>query len=320
MISGDILRVGFTMNNYPYESNLINQYRSNQNPSEIHAQSAYLTRFFEKYLIEKAMSTIVWEGLPEHWEYNYFIYTLYLGGYLGIFDTDAYGVIPQWGSLAGDIDIWLQPKEFIPASVKESWSGKRFVLGRDCEILRLQPNYSGIWDIISTYSNILALSYESAGINLLNSKIGYIFAAESQNVAESYKKMMDDLLSGRPAAVVSRKLFRDDGKLAYDVLVNDLNKIYIQSEILSDMAAWDARFNAEIGIPNTNIQKKSGISPEEVSANNADTRAKAEIWLEQINRDLEKINNHFELQITARLRYGGGNYGNMGDSINLGTL
>ena len=290
----------------PVPTNYIDLYRSNLNPSEIHAKNAYLTRFFEKYLIEKAMSVIEFDGLPETWEKNYFLYTLYLGGYIGVFNTDDFGLICNYGSLSGELDIWYQPKKFIVFNPALRDYHGSYDIWEDVGLIRLQPNYSGIWDIISVYSDIMALSVESAGINLMNSKFAYIFAADSPAMAQSFKAVMDDVLSGRPASFADKKLFDENGKLRYDMILSRPKDVYIQGEILNDLCAWDARFNTEIGIPNVNIAKQSGVSAEEVMANNQDTRAKAIIWLEQINEDLKRVNAMFGTNITARLRFEGG--------------
>lgn len=290
----------------PVPTNYIDLYRSNLNPSEIHAKNAYLTRFFEKYLIEKAMSVIEFKGLPETWEKNYFLYTLYLGGYIGVFRTDDYGVICNYGSLSGELDIWYQPKKFMVFNPALKEYHGYYDIWEDVGLIRLQPNYSGIWDIISVYSDIMALSVESAGINLINSKFGFVFACDSPAMAQSFKAIIDDVLSGRPATFADKKLFNEDGKLSYDMILGKPKDVYIQGEILNDLCAWDARFNTEIGIPNVNIAKQSGVSAEEVMANNQDTRAKAIIWLEQIREDLKRVNEMFDLNISAKLRFGGG--------------
>lgn len=289
----------------PVPTSYIDLYRSNLNPSEIHAKNAYLTRFFEKYLIEKAISVIEFEGLPETWEKNYFLYTLFLAGYLGVFDTDDAGTICNYGSLSGEYNIWYQPtifRVFNPAL--KNWTNTEYTIGEDCELIRLQPDYTGIWDIVSVYADIMALSVESAGINLMNSKFAYVFAAENQAMAQSFKAVMDDVLSGRPASFADKKLFDENtGKLKYDMILQHPKDVYIQGQILADLCAWDARFNTEIGIPNVNISKESGVSAEEVNANNIDTQSKATVWLEQVRDDLNKVNNMFELNISAKLRY-----------------
>ena len=69
------------------------------------------------------------------------------------------------------------------------------------------------------------------------------------------------------------------------------------------MAKWDARFNTDIGIPNVNIAKQSGVGSQEVLANNVDTKSKCEVWRESIQQGLDQANKLFGLNMSVRLRW-----------------
>ena len=62
-------------------------------------------------------------------------------------------------------------------------------------------------------------------------------------------------------------------------------------------------FNTDIGIPNVNIAKASGVTDSEVRSNNVDTQSKCKIWLETIQDGLDKVNDMFGLDIRASLRF-----------------
>ena len=69
------------------------------------------------------------------------------------------------------------------------------------------------------------------------------------------------------------------------------------------MAKIDSRFNTEVGIPNVNIAKASGVSDSEVQSNNVDTRSKCALWLETMKEGVQKVNDMFGLDISVELRF-----------------
>ena len=73
-----------------------------------------LSRFFQKYLLQKAISVFKWK-LPENWSADYFLYTLYMWGYVAIINTDKFGVIPQGCGLRG-FDVFYRPTHAVIAN------------------------------------------------------------------------------------------------------------------------------------------------------------------------------------------------------------
>lgn len=91
----------------PYLYDYVNCANSIVSPSTVHAERTATNRFFERYLLQKAISVFKWD-IPEKWSKNYFLYVLYCWGFISIVRTDKYGVIPQACSLRG-YDIFYQP-------------------------------------------------------------------------------------------------------------------------------------------------------------------------------------------------------------------
>ena len=115
--------------------------------------------------------------------------------------------------------------------------------------------------------------------------------------------MYDQMNEGNPAVFADRKLFMEDGSPAWDTFQNNLKQNYIAKDILEDMTKIDARFCTEIGIPNVNMAKESGVTDNEVEANNIDTKTKASLWLETIRDGLDKSNELFGLNMSVDFRY-----------------
>lgn len=285
----------------PESYDYINAYNRQYKPSTIHVKNTGLSWYFKRYLIQKIISVFKFEGIPESWAKDYFLYTLFVFGYCAVINTDKYGVIPQHCTLSG-YNIFYRPNRAIITNplFKRTITAR---IGKDTELIRMAPDWCGVWDIVEYYADLMALTSETIAVNLINSKFSYVFAAEDKTSAESLKKLYDQIASGEPAAFADKKLFTDDGDPSWYLFVQNLKQNYIAGDLLEDLAKIDSRFNTEIGIPNVNIAKASGVGAAEVMANNVDTQSKAELWLETIRDSLTKVNNMFGLNISVSLRF-----------------
>ena len=289
------------LNGLPASYDYINFYNASMDPSTVHVKNTGLSNFFSRYLIQKAISAFEWKGIPENWHMNYFLYVLFVFGYISVIETDKYGIIPQHCGLYG-YDVMYQPTHATIANpLLQGIRNPR--IGKECEIIKLTPDYGGIWDLVSFYADMLALSAETAGVNLVNSKLSFIFFAKNKAAAESFKKLYDQVASGQPAAVIDKDLLDENGNLSWQQFNQNLQQNYISGQILQDMVQWDCRFNTEIGIPNTNIAKLSGVSDREVEANSINTEAKALLWEETLKKGVEAVNRMFGTNISVRYKY-----------------
>lgn len=301
----------------PAAYDYINIYNSVRQPSTVHCKNANLTWYFKRYLLQKIISVFEFKGLPETWAKDYFLYVLFINGYVAIINTDKFGVIPQHCSLHG-YDVFYRPTNAVIANpLLRGLLQPR--IGEECELIRMQPDYCGCWDIVEVYADMLALALEGLGVNLVNSKFAYIFGAEDKAAAESFKKLYDNIQKGDPAVFTGKELFNEQGELGIQLLTQNLQQNYIAGDILDDMAKIDSRFNTDIGIPNVNIAKASGVSQSEVDSNNIDTRSKCELWLETMRDGVEKVNKMFGLDISVALRFKEEAQGN-GNAFDLRTV
>lgn len=286
-------------NPFPYD--FIMRYNATRSPSTVHCHNTGLVNYFVRYLVQKLISVFEFSGIPDSWALNYFQYVLTCRGYVGIIDTDEFGVIPQECGLGG-FNIFYQPR-FITVENPLLPGFERPVIGESCEVIKMQPDYGSAMDLITTYADLMALCLESAGVNLLNSKLSFAFAAANKTQAESFKKMYDKLASGEPAVFVDKNLFNEDGSRNWDVFYQNLKNNYVTSDILNDMKTLEDQFNTAIGIPNANTQKRERMITDEVNANNVDTESKVALWLETMKRDIRKVNDMFGLELDVRYRF-----------------
>ena len=284
-----------------FDYDFINRYNAHIKPSAVHSQENATAWYFRRYLIQKIISVYEFNGVPENWSKNYFLYTLFILGFCSVVRTDKYGVICQQCGLQG-YNIYYQPTEAVISNpLLTGILTPR--IGIECELVKMQPDYGSCWDIVSYYADLLALATESLAVNITNSKLAYVFACQDKTVAESFKKMFDQINEGNPAVFADKKLFDDNGDPLWTTFQNNLKQNYVAGDMLDDMLKIDARFCTEIGIPNVNLAKKSGVTDNEVESNNIDTKSKAALWLETIQESLDKVNDMFDLDISVKFRF-----------------
>ena len=276
----------------------INLYNASRSPSTVHVKNSRLRNYFRKYLMQKAISVFKWQ-LPDEWDKDYFLYTLYGMGFIAILDTDRYGVICQQCA-PGGYNLYYRPSYVIVTN--PLLPTLTLNIDRDCVLVKLQPDYSSICDIVGYYADQLALASEAMGVNLLNTKSGIVFGAESKAQAEAYKKMFDNLSEGDPATVIGKNLLNDDGSPSWFPFVASVKESYVTSDILSDMRKIEAMFDTDIGIPNANTDKRERLISDEVNANNVETATRCELWLETVRKEFEKANAMFGLNLSVDWR------------------
>ena len=288
------------INGAPYYYNYINAETSQVTPSTVHVKDSGLCRYFTKYLLQKAMSVFEWD-LPATWNKDYFLYVLYCWGYVAVVNTDKFGVIPQGCGLKG-YDVFYAPTHAVIANPLLSGILEPRI-GTQCELLKLQPDFSGILDLVGHYAEQMALASQSVSVNLLNSKLSYVFTAKTKALAESLKKMYDQIASGEPAVVIDSRLKNAaDGEETWKSFEQNVGGNYIVTDLLADLRKIEAMFDTEIGIPNANTDKRERLIKDEVNANNIETYSKCALWLENLQDACKRVNDMFGLSISVRWR------------------
>lgn len=283
---------------------MVNIYESKDSPALAHVSDTTLAWFFKRYFIQDVLSIFEFEGMPEEWNKDYFLYTLCMFGRIAVIKTNVYGVIPQYCTLSG-YDIYRAPSKVLVTNPLFSKSIEARI-GEDAALIKMQPDYGGAWDLVEYYASATALASEALAVNLLNSKLAYVFAAENKAVAESFKKLYDKIASGEPAAVVKDKLFDEDGRLRMEIFNQNLKNTFIAAEIQGTIQQFRAEFHTKIGIPNVNIAKASGVGAAEVNANNLEATSLAELWRETIQKGLDMVRELYGINIKVKLRFTGG--------------
>lgn len=262
--------------------------------------------YWERALFQRAASSMIFT-LPEEWKgktKDFFQYVLFRFGYVAVFKKAEYGTIFQPCSLSGQ-DLYYQPVKVLvnnpafPGSIN-------LQIGVDCEILKLSPDYSGIWDVVSYHAEKLALLGSALNMSAINSKIAYVLGAKSKSAATALKKIFDKISEGQSTVVYDKAIENDssvDGEpfVAFDR--KNIKESYLVDQILQDMRTVINNFDCEIGIPVLPQEKKERMITDEANGRIIDGMSRAIIWEETFNSSAEEVNKMFDTKIKVELRY-----------------
>ena len=304
------------MGNAPFFYDYQNAVNSSFQPANQFILSTEMGRFYQRYLLKKALSVFKWE-VPEWWDENYFLYVLYCRGFAAIFDSERFGVIPQACGLVG-YNVFYRPKEVIIANpLLPNITRKPIDVDGGAVLMQLQPDYTGILDLCSHYATKMALASSAIDQNLWHTKISTVFFAGSTAEAESVKKAFDRMSDGDPMVVVNKNLRDADGNLKYEVFNRDVKQSYIISDLIADLRKIEAEFDTRVGIPNANTDKRERLITDEVNANNVETTILSDMWMDSIQDGIRKVKSMFGIELKCERRY---EDANISTGIPMGNL
>ena len=293
------------MPNVPYYYDYINTLESSVQPANQNILNTQTGRFFQRYLLKKALSVFKWT-LPEWWDENYFLYVLYCRGYAAIFDSGKFGVIPQECGLQG-YNVFYRPTNVIIANPLLVIKNRE--IGKDAVLMQLQPDYMGVLDLCGHYAEKMALASSAINQNLWNTKISVVFFAGNDAEQQSIKKAYDRMSDGDPMVVVNKNLRDENGNLKYEVFNRDVKSSYVISDLISDLRKIEAEFDTRIGVPNANTDKRERLIMDEVNANNVETHILCDMWMDSIQDGIKNVKDMFGLDLKCEWRYGDGDLG-----------
>lgn len=276
-------------------------------PSTVKVRNNRAYGFWERSLFQRACSTIIF-NVPDTWEGNikdFLYWCLFRYGFVAVFRTDKLGTVYNPCTLSG-FDFYYQPTRAIIANpaLPESLD---LTIGKDCELIKLTPDYQGIWDIIGYYAGKLAELDTSVNVSILNSKYSWLVGAKNKAAAETMKKAFDSIQKGNPLTVVDAKLPDDPASKDTPFQFLDFGSLkenYILSDLLQDWQTLLNAFDAEVGIPTIPYQKKERMVVSEAESRVVDSTSRSVIWYDTLSNSIAEVNKMFpELQLSAELRY-----------------
>lgn len=258
--------------------------------------------YWARSLFQRLTALIDFEGLPEAapgqygWDKDAFKYGLYMLGYQIIFRSRTYGVVPQPGALTG-FGLQFQPAGAIINTPYFQFD-KELRIGLDCELIRLTPDYSGVYDIVTKYAAELKEIDTSIRSAARNSRLAYVMVASNDKTARTLKAIRERIINGDDA-IIDEKIMRDKANpdtLPWFEWDRDVKNSYILGDLLDARRTTLVDFYREIGVRMLD-DKKERMLTAEVDAGNAETFIRSEVWMESLKESCEKVNIMFGTSI-----------------------
>lgn len=266
--------------------------------------------YWTRSLFQRLQALIDFEGLPEGsedaapdkpvvqyaWDKDAFKFGLFMLGYQIVFRSKTYGVVPQPGSITG-YGLQYQPCGAIINTPFFQFT-RPLKIGVECELIKLAPDYTGVYDIITKYAAELKEIDTSIRSAARNSRLAYAMVARSDKSARALRAIRERVINGDDV-IVDEKISGD--KINPDALPwfqfdRDLKANYILGDLLDARRTTLVDFYREIGVRMLD-DKKERMNLDEVAAGNAETFIRSEVWMETLKESCDKVNDMFELNI-----------------------
>lgn len=264
-------------------------------------------QYWFRSLLQKIDSCLEFKGLPKEWSQDFFLLCLWARGYVAVFESARFGdketgIAFQPCTLSG-YDFYYQPTKAI---VSNPLYQKELEIHKDCEILKLTPDFNGVWDIIDHFATELAEATKGINIGLINAKVPMVVTADSMAESEKLKKVYDKIQAGESLVVWKEDTNHFDTEVMprknpfEDAFMNNYTQTYVVTDLLSDMQTILDQFYMEIGLPVRNYDGKAHMLQAEADMSNAQAQSRVSCWVNTLTESFELINNHYGTNLEVK--------------------
>ena len=269
--------------------------------------------YWERSFFQRCCSIIEFDGLPAAgagqigWDYDAYMYQLFRMGYAVVFRSKKYGMVVQPGTPTG-YGLQYQPRGMNITTPFFNF-GRPLVIGTECGVIKLTPDYRGIWDIITKYAVEMQHAEVAIRQSALNARFAYGAFAKDDKQKRSLELLFQRLANGEPGIIVNTELKRPmdakgtDGG-AYELPImqidRDLSKNFILPELMEFRRTILMDFYRELGIK-VQPDKKERLNVNESQSADAETFNRREVWRICLEKSLDEVNSMYGTNITFKI-------------------
>lgn len=263
--------------------------------------SRFSQDYWERSLFQRMRTLYSIEGLPEagkdqiQIDKDAFLWGLFRAGFLVMFNTKQYGLTFQPGTPAG-VGLQYEPTSMTVCTPYFQFT-RPLLIGEECEVIKMTPDYQGIWDIITKHARELMLQEIAIRQSQINARFAYAIAAKDDNQARTIKAMFERVANGDPYIVYADRmknkgLSGDENQVPWAQLDRDLKKNFILTELLEGRRQILEDFYREIGVP-LPIDKKERVNVAETHIATAEGYNRREVWKQCLEESLDRCNKMY---------------------------
>lgn len=263
--------------------------------------------YWTRSLFQRMTALIDINGAPAYpdqpytWDIDALKYQLFMIGFAVVFESRTYGVIPQPGTITG-FGLQYQPTGAMINSPYFQFT-RPLQIGTECQLIKLTPDFTGLFDVIGKYSTELReidISIKSA---VRNVRLGYTMVADSDKTARSLRAVREKILNGDDAIIdekLTKKRVDGGSDLPWYLFDRDVKQSYVVNDLLEARRDVLVDFYREIGVRMLD-NKKERMLTDEVSAGQAETFIRSEVWAETLKESVKKVNEMYGLDLSITI-------------------
>ena len=295
------------MNYIPFNYEQINMYEATFAPQNVNAENNITTPFWQRMLFQSVMYLYDFT-LPEDWpkeRADLFKWLTFRYGYNIWVDTAKYGLLAQPGTLGG-ISIDYGPSYAIVNNPNLNFAQSHLIIGLDCAVFKLSPDYIGVWDIVTFYAEKMASLSSGVDMSILNGKLAKVFAAKNKSAAQTLKAVEDEIQKGNGLVITNQNLISNGKGHEDDSPIQELDfglprDKYLLTQQLQDLATLYRLFCNEIGLATVPYEKKERMTAYESESTKVESQARCKVWLDNMNESFTDINKLFGTSCSVKL-------------------
>lgn len=277
---------------YPLNYNKVTWVRGHYSPANVKSFNNVTYSYWERDLYQKFISVFDFT-IPDEWNgstRDFFMWCLVRFGYVIVSKNDEFGYFFQPASPKG-YNLYYQPTQMV---VGNPILHKTFTIGEDCEVLKVTPDYWGLWDIISYYAEKLSTLDVSINTNIINSKFAFVAGARNKADAEALKTVADRINKGETGVIVDKALKPVnpiDGKEEpfFVTTFQDVKGNYILDGLLRERQSILNDFYNTISITTLPYEKAERFVSSEAESKTAESMARMRTIKETIDSSIVNI-------------------------------
>lgn len=283
--------------------------------------NTFSQQYWERSLFQRCKALFDFTGLPEgapgqvQWDNDAFLWGLFKLGFMTVFDTKTYGLVVQPGTPTG-YGLQYQPTGIQVQTPYFAFT-RPLLIGRECELIKLTPDYTGIWDIITKYAEELKFNDVAIRLSQINARFAYAVAATDEKSARTIKAILQRLANGEEGVVYDAKLNRNFGQdnesapwMQFD---RDLKKNFIYPDLLEARRTILTDFYRELGVQSASDKRERQNLPETM-AFQAETFNRRQVWELSLRKSIDRVNRMFGTKIDFKFNEPSGLEGGEADA------
>lgn len=252
--------------------------------------------YWTRSLYQRLTALIKIENVPKFpeqpytWDIDALKYQLFACGYSCVIASRTYGLVPQPATLTG-FGLQYQPTSCMINSPYFQLTDP-LKIGLDCQLIKLTPDYTGVFDIVTKYAAELKELDVSIKSAVRSARLGYAMVADNDRTARTLRNVREKVLNGDDVIIdekLTKRNVSGDTALPWYLFNRDVKQSYIVNDLIEARRDTLVDFYREIGVRMIDNKRERMIGAE-VEAGQAETFIRSEVWAETLRTSVERLN------------------------------